>query len=495
MIRRAFVKASSIGAIAAPFSLPHRLFADQRNQSAFVGIQISPPTILDEGVEKCLDILQESAKVNTLLCYSQTYHGGYRPPHVMADHGFGVRDMAKRNLPYLWARSNPSFYKSTILRHQEVSKTHEYGDRDVFNELYKPLERRGVKLQARILEAGARRKDRIGNYDQVLTQDIYGAPGRGPCWNHPDYREWVYLTIQELLIRYPFLSGIQYGAERTGPLSHVLDRGDLPTCFCAHCVSRAKKKGIDHNAAKLGFTELYNWIKRIESGDPIAANAAMTGVYRIYQRYPEVLAWNFEWFQADNEIHQGIYDRVKSINPSFAVGRHVDHQRSSWDLLYRSAVSYGDMTTSADYIKPILYHDIFGLRLYHWVLERRQKRLQSNLSLEDALASFYADFGYDAVQMPTLSELRDKGMGPAYVEHETQRCVREVGGKAKVYAGIGVDVAWHLPEGGMRAHPSPPQRTKAAVKAALDVGADGILISREYNEMRLESLREIGKVL
>jgi len=135
------------------------------------------------------------------------------------------------------------------------------------------------------------------------------------------------------------------------------------------------------------------------------------------------------------------------------------------------------------------------LRLYHWVLKRRQQRIQVNLSMEDALALYYADFGYEAHLMPKLSALEEQGMGARYVGHETKRCVNEVAGNAKVYVGLGVDVAWHLPEGGMRAHPSPRERTKKAVKAAMKAGANGILISREYNEMRLESLKAVGKAI
>jgi hypothetical protein len=47
----------------------------------------------------------------------------------------------------------------------------------------------------------------------------------------------------------------------------------------------------------------------------------------------------------------------------------------------------------------------------------------------------------------------------------------------------------------MRANPSPPERTYEAVQKAFEAGADGILISREYNEMRLESLSAVGKAL
>jgi hypothetical protein len=495
MQRRKFLKQASI-TVGALGTFPSQVLSNAKQHNPWVGIQISPHAMLDEGIESCLDILQGRAGVNTLVCYSHTYHASYqRPIHVMADHGFGTKDLANRKLPRRWVKSDPSLYKNTSIGHQQVTQDYEYGNRDLFKELEKPLRKRGMKLQARMLEAGANRQEHIPNYDKVLTTDLNGQPGRGPCWNHPDYREWLYATAEDLIRQYPHLDGIQYGAERTGPLSYLLDRGLIPTCFCEHCLARNIAHGIEEEPAKQGYRELYDLIKRLEAGQEPPIDGILTMVYRIYQKYPEVLSWNYQWFQADNEIHQGIYDRIKSINPSAQVGRHVDHQRSSWDIYYRSAVSYADMTASADFIKPILYHDIFGLRLHYWVLERMSQRINKELSMEQALELFYARFGHDPKKMPNLEQLDELGLGPEYVFNETKRCVRGVAGKAKVYAGIGIDVPWHLPDGGMRANPSPPERTYEAVQKAFEAGADGILISREYNEMRLESLSAVGKAL
>ena len=495
MERRTFIKNSSIG-LAALSTGPIQAWVPATKSDPWVGIQISPHAMLDEGIENCLDILQERAQVNTLVCYSHTYHASYqRPRHVMADHGYGTKELSKRNLPRRWVRTSPELYKDTVVGHQQVTDDFEYGSRDLFKELEGPLKKRGMKLQARMLEAGANRKQFIPNYDQVLTVDLEGKLGRGPCWNHPDYRQWLYATAEDLISNYPYLDGIQYGAERTGPLSYLLDRGLIPTCFCQHCVARNESKGIDAAAAKIGYGELFRLIKSLESGAELPIDGVLTEVYRVYQKYPEVLSWNYQWFQADNEIHRGIYDRIKSINPEAQVGRHVDHQRSSWDIYYRAAVSYQDMTSSADFVKPILYHDIFGLRLHHWVLERKHQRIDKELSMEQALALFYARFGHDPSKMPSLETLNEEGMGPEYVYNETRRCVKGVQGKARVYSGIGVDVPWHLPEGGMKANLSDQDKLFQAVLKAFEAGADGILISREYNEMRLESLSTIGRAL
>jgi hypothetical protein len=151
------------------------------------------------------------------------------------------------------------------------------------------------------------------------------------------------------------------------------------------------------------------------------------------------------------------------------------------------------MADTADFVKPILYHDILGPRLKHWVIRERKRRAGFDFTEVDLLRQFYAQFGYDPQVMPDWAALDKQGLGVPYVEKETKRCVDGLTGSAKVYAGIGVDVPWHLPEGGMAVFPSPPEVLEEAVLKVFEAGADGILISREYEEIRLDSLKTIGK--
>ncbi len=95
-------------------------------------------------------------------------------------------------------------------------------------------------------------------------------------------------------------------------------------------------------------------------------------------------------------------------------------------------------------------------------------------------------------KQPRLDKLEANGLGPEYVFRETRRCKQSVGEKAKVYAGIGVDVPWYVPEG-MEPRPSDPVQLEQAVARAFEAGADGVLASREYNEMRMTSLEAFGR--
>ncbi len=494
MKRREFLKTSlSVGLPA--MVAPNLLSAlEAKKKESMVGVQISPHSLLDEGIDNCLDQLKEKASVNTLFLYSHTYHMGYRPPNVMAkDHGVKVIDENKRNLPRSWIRHSEKLFKNATVKHQVVDSNFEYSKHNIFHEIDKPAKDRKMKVYARILEAGARRKAHIPGYSNVLTVDINGNPGRGPCWNHPAYREWVYNTVYDLVKNNP-LDGLQYGAERTGPLSYLLFRGLIPTCFCEHCQMRHKKSGTNIERAKEGFRQLYNLIRGLEQGKKPPSDGVFTNVLRVFHKYPEVLTWDYQWFQADEEICSQVHKIAKGINPNIESGRHVDHQKSSWDVFYRSAVSYKDMTEQADFIKPILYHEILGPRLRWWVLERMKSRIFHELSLEQSLDLFYSIFNHNKKSQPSLEDLEKLGLSPEYVYQETRRCKLAVKSQAKVYSGIGIDVPWHIP-GGMQARLSKKEQIEKSVQRAYDAGADGILASREYDEMTYKSLKVFGNTI
>jgi hypothetical protein len=477
------------GAAQMPAAMP--VFTD----TSMVGIQMAAHSLFDEGLERTLDFLRDKAAVNTVMIYSHTYYGIENKPFgVLAKDHYGKepRDLARRKFPYSWVMHHEEFFKDTALRHAAPNKNQEFYNREIFKEIAKPARDRGIKVFARMLEAGdSRGSDGILNYDKVKTVTVFDQPGQGACWNNPDYRNWLYATMEDMFQTYE-LDGLQYGAERTGPLSLLLYKGTIPSCFCEHCKNRNRSKGIDPERAKEGYKGLYQYIKKVEAGQDDSVDTVMVNIFKYFQRYPEILGWNYQWFQADEEISREMYERVKKVKPAATVGRHVDHQRSSWDMFYRSAVDYSEMAPYTDFIKPILYHDIYGPRLRWWVIEEWQKRIFNDLTHEQALEVFYAWLGYSKAAQVPLEQLEKEGMGAAYVYDETRRCVADVKGKVPVIAGIGLDVIWHAPGQGPVPYHSDPEKLQQAVAKAVEAGASGLLASREYDEMRHSSLKAFG---
>jgi hypothetical protein len=88
----------------------------------------------------------------------------------------------------------------------------------------------------------------------------------------------------------------------------------------------------------------------------------------------------------------------------------------------------------------------------------------------------------------SFQEIVTKGLSAAYVTSETKRAIAGTGGRVKVFPGIDIDV----PTAAEEKH-TKPEDVRAATAAALEAGADGVVLSREYYEMWLENLSAAGE--
>ena len=486
--RRAFLQSAALAALAA-----HEGEAQPRRE-VFNAIQMGPHSMLDEGIEHTLDLIQETAAINTLMIYSHTYHGDLRkPPQMLAtDHGVPVRDMRNRKLPSVWVRHHDEAFRNTPLRHLHVDRSFEYADRDLFAEILPSVRKRGMKLYARILEGSGREAStRIQGYDTVRTVDVYGRATSVACWNHPDYRNWWVATAEDLFHSYE-LDGFQWGAERMGPLMNVILpwNNNAPTCFCEHCRARGRAAGIDADRAQEGYEKLYLYVQGLINGKPKPADGVFTVFLGLLLRYPEILAWEYQYRQSREDVTRAMYRGIKAIKPDAQVGWHVDHQPSSWDLVYRAEMSYAEMAPYSDFIKFIAYHDILGPRIRFWYLARFEKSILGELSLEESLNLYYDLFGYDKRKEPKVDQLESTGFSADYVYRETKRSVASAEGKTKVYPGIGFDVPW-----GSNHVAADPEKVYECCLRAFDAGAAGIVVSREYEEMRVPNLKAVGRAV
>src|SRR5262245_21654629 len=226
----------------------------------FNGIQMGPHTILDEGIERTLDLIARTAGINAVMPYSHAYNSALvKPLRDRADHGVPLKDNAGRRFPLIYVRSNERYYKDTTLRHQVVDASFEHQGRDLFAELVAPARDRGMKVYARVLESSAMSRV-VANYGKVVTRDVHDRAPTVACWNHPEYVAFWADTVEDLFRSYD-LDGLQWGAERQGPLMNVISpwNNDPPTCFCEHCQARGRAAGIDPGRARRGFEELHTY--------------------------------------------------------------------------------------------------------------------------------------------------------------------------------------------------------------------------------------------
>ena len=449
---------------------------------------MGPHTILDEGIERTLDLIAETAATDVVMPYSHAYNAALvKPLRDRADHGVPLTDNTGRQFPLVWVRTNDRYYKDTSLRHQVVRPTHEHATRDLFAEIAEPARKRGMKVYARILESSAMSRV-VANYSKVVTRDVNDQPTSVACWNHPEYVAFWAATMEDLFRGYD-LDGVQWGAERMGPLMNVISpwNNNPPTCFCEHCRARGRAAGIDAERARVGYKALHEYVQGQMAGAAHPPEGMFGGFLRLLIRYPEILGWEYQYRLGREAICAAMYRRVKTIKPSAEVGWHVDHQPSSWDLVYRAEMSYEEMAPHTDFIKIIAYHNVLSPRIRDWYLPRFQKTILGEIPLETSLALYYDLFGYDKKVEPSLSEIGRRGFTPDYVFRETKRSVASANGKTRIYTGVGFDVPGSPPDD--------PETIYRATLAAFAGGAHGIVASREYEEMTVEHLRAVGRAV
>jgi hypothetical protein len=494
--RRTFLQAAAASA-ALPFFGAHASAAAP-NKKPFVGVQIHPFSFYDEGPERVLDLLQETAGVNALLIYTHLYAADQSvPKEVLAhDHpGFTPVEPKSRRYRRVWVRHSENAFRDSLLQHPQSEKDVEYAGKDLFAELEPLCERRGMKLMGRILEPrGVNYTNVIQNFSEALVVDIHGQRGANACWNNPDYRAFWQTTVADAFRNNP-LEGFMVGAERTGPLYRLIQSGEPPSCFCRHCRQRMSNHHVDEQRLRDGYAALSDWILAMRRDPRRPADGALITFLRLVMRHPEVLVWERQWALSLEEAIASLAGAVKSVHPDALVGRHIDHQQTTWDLFYRAAVTYGEMAETVDFLKPVVYHDIAAPRVRQWFIGEFGKSLFADLSQPQALDLYYAVFGLDPRKEPALEAMLHGGFSPDYIYRETKRCVDGVAGRTLVYPGIGFDIPFHRPDAPPRPHPSDPAVLAEATRKAFEAGAKGIVVCREYQEMRMPNLRAIGQAI
>ena len=478
----------SLGATGIPFMTGKLLRKPvQSAGGTFVGIQMSPHTMLDEGIGQCLDLISRTAGVNAVFPYSHAFHTSTlgKPIRDLAtDHGKVPRDM-RNKVPGVYVRHHEQFFRDTSLRVKPTDPSLEFSGNDLFSEIREPANKRGMKVFARILESSGLH---IENFEKVLTVDVYGNRGRNGCWSNPEYINFWNGVVDDMFHSYD-LDGFQWGAERMGPLMNIILpwNNNPPGCFCEHCVKRGQLANIDPGRAREGYRLLFEYVQKLMSDSPKPAEGVFTLFLRHIIRYPEILSWEYLYRQSREDIQRGMYQTIKIVKPEAIVGWHVDHQPSSWDIIYRAEMSYEEMAPYSDFIKLILYHEVLGPRIRNWYLERFGKTILSEISLEQSLSIYYDLFGYDKKVEPGVDQLASEGFSPDYVYRETKRSVASAGGKTSIFAGIGINVPGSPPDD--------PETVYQATFKSLEAGAGGIVISREYEEMTVPNLEAIGKAV
>ena len=483
MNRREFIETSAgaMGAAMLPLSEPPRVQAATRP----IGIQVGAVSFLDEGTDRVLDILSETAAVDTLFLAAFTYGRGIggRQPRGSALPDHGKQEYDDNYHGGIFATPHPQYYRNTSILPQ---KAPDHPDYDVIGDVLPRARKRGMKVIAWYEDVF---RNDVPGLDKAFEVDVHGKPAARVCYRNPNTMNfWLGLT-EDFLRSYP-LDGLMFGSERQGPLNAAIGAshggGAAPGtvgCFCPHCLEAAKKEGINAERARQGFLALERWVGGLKAGQRPVDGAFVT-FWRVLVEYPEVLAWERQWNEGLRDTYRAMYRKAHEVAPTKPMGWHIWHT-NSFAPFYRAEQDYAAMAGYSDFLKVVMYHNCGGPRMATYI-RNINATLFADLTPEQTTEVTYRiqQYGGEA----PLDKLATAGLSADYVVRETKRAMAGAGGKIKIWPGIDIDIPT-----GEKEKKSTPEDVYQAVRAAVQGGADGILLSRKYSEMRLDNLRGAGR--
>ena len=328
---------------------------------------------------------------------------------------------------------------------------------------------------------------KMKNFALAAEVDVYGRQTNTPCFNNEHYRNHLFGKIEDYLKTYPDVTGIAWGCERMGPLMNMIGglwTSSSITCFCPDCRRKGRERGISVDRARRGYAELDALFTATRKGAR-PADGSFVSFWRLLLEYPEILAWEKLWTDSYHEIRSEVYGIAKAISPEKPLGFHIMHN-ATLSPFYRAEEDYAETKRYADYVKAVVYNNSGGPRMAAF-LERLSGTIFADARAADLMPLYYRVMNYEEAP---LDKLPTAGLSSDYVFRETKRALAGVGGEIPVYPGIDIDIP---------TDPGQKETThedvRAAVKAAFSAGAEGVVLSRKYSEMKLANLAGAGRGL
>ena len=454
-----------------------------------IGIQIGAVSFVDEGVEPVLDILQEKAPVNTLFIAAFTYGRGIAgrqvPGQPLPDHGKQEYDTGTFH-GGSYAAVHPQYYANTPLKDFRAP---DLGSFDVFETVLPASRKRGMK--------------NIAWFEDVFRNDIPGVKvcRKRICTGATPPRcvsiipaTTISCSIWWRTMPDPGISMASCGDRSVRALSpmrwarHGGGRRDpgRVTCFCEFCQKKGKERGIDVRARARRLLELEKFVRaaRRETAGrwllcgALAADAALPGVTRLGEFVARQLTRHLSRHVRQSKIGQA--GTWASAGTSGITIR-------SAPFIAPSRILHG-LRPYSDFLKIVMYDNCGGERLASYI-ESVGETQYGDVPKEDLLR-----FHYDVLGLQERRNLRPDSsyrLSSDYVFRETRRARSGTcGSQNTVWPGIDIDVPTAAEHS-----KSTPEGREDAVLAAFNGGADGVILSRKYSEMKLANLAGAGAAI
>lgn len=465
-----------------------------------IAIQFGAVSLIDEGTERVLDIFQQRAAVNALIpavfSFSSGTAGRQSKGQPLPDHGKQEYDSNLRGGNF--ARVHPQYYKDTAVD-PKLTQAPDHPQFDVLGDLLPTARKRGMKVFGLIQDHFP---EKFANVEKFQERDFNGAHCETLCKNNPYYRNFLAGLVEDLTRSYD-IDGLMFVCEHTGAFSNTLGsrlrgkRRGLPGtrgCFCEFCREKARKQGIRFDRVLAAFGELEKFVaagrarRRPVDGYYVA-------LWRLMLKHPELLMWEHFFHEGVREAYRLMHERVKSVRREAMFGLHIWHN-FTLSPLYRAEQDLAELAQCCDFLKVALYHNCGGPRMATYI-DSVSETIYGDVPPEELLQFHYRVLGYSGVP---YGRLRLGPIGGEYVYRESKRSLEGVASAGTpVWTGIDVDIPIQSDDLGMQKSQTVGQSTRAsvreAVRQALRAGVQGIVISRKYSEMRLDSLSGVGDAI
>jgi hypothetical protein len=327
--------------------------------------------------------------------------------------------------------------------------------------------------------------------------DAWGRIHRQSCVNNPRWRDFQVASVEDLVREHPWLRGVMFMHERSGPLSAAFcdagyGDGRAAFCFCDHCCAKGRARGMDPERAKEGYRQLDRVVQAAMRGDPRPHDGWWIAIWRLFQRFPEILGWDQLWWDSIHDYRAALAGAARSVRPATAperpiqVGYHFQHATSLNQWLWRAADDPARVTTYADWVKPSVYPGCSGQRMRN-NLRRQHEVLLRDVPLPLAHAWTCGVMGHDPATLPDPSVEGQAAFGADWVRREVAR-ITATCAPLPCIAGLGIGIP-----GGEQVETEAD--VTAWTEACFDGGAEGILLSRHHHEMRPALLAAAGAVI
>jgi hypothetical protein len=455
--------------------------------SPFVGLQLGPISVADEGTEPLLDLLAGRFAINSLLLGTVSWLGlkvGRRVSQQLEgwpDHGL-QSDVALKGGSFLHPR--PEYYRKTFIDHFRAEDD-ELSGVDILEELLPHTRARGMRLYVDLMEpmfnySGHGSTDSVGipNLSHILQIDSLGRTTSEPCLNNPDYRNWLHALVEDHCRNYP-IDGIMWCNERRSPLDAALV-GSAPHCFCPYCCEIASHEGIDVKSARMASHAVWAVLNTLRAGAPTADGAVVEFLRAVY-RHPEALLWERFWVERNKALDRELFGIVKFCNPKLEFGLNV-WNRNHLNPWRKAQWPWDEQTQWADWVKPIVYQHQSG-GVFVDELTPLLESVFRDLEVDHVVELVKAILGLQ--NEARWSDLVGSGLdAESYVSGQTRDTKAAVGDRVKVYMGIGVDAPRSRADHAV----CTPDIVRRSVVASFRSGADGVIFGPAYAGMNLTSL-------